>query len=293
MKKTCYSLLLCGALVLTGCNNSMQNDTENPMQNETSSVTQASTQNETTTKQPSTTKAASDNSWKTILSSYNESSYDSIKSGDHKNDYAILTCIIDTVEYYKSGNCITCNAWFSHGDSYVCQTITFYIDELKEYSPKDIVSGDNLKICFYINKDNSFGSTIKGFIKMQNDVLLDDIYNTFKANCSPMEYADLLRYADTLRGETYSLNGEVLQIISEENNYVELLVICDNTNVVHVKYSYKDIDTKMLEGDEITVYGTFYSLFSYLTVSGTQQKVPSITAKFIENHTVESSNSIN
>lgn len=294
MKKAHFILLLCSALALTGCSNTYNDvSADNPTSSvvATTTATQSSTTiKNNTTKEETTTQKANDNSWISILSKYVESSYDNVKSGQHKKEYVILPCTIASTEYSKTGNCVTCDAWFTHGDSYVSQSITFYLDELKDYSPKDIHSGDNLKICFYINSDGSFGSTIKGFVYTKDDISLDDIYTTYKANCSLIEYENLLRYPDDLKGTTYSFDGKVFQIISEENNYVEMLILYNDSNLIHVKYFYKDGEPKMIEGDEITVYGTFYYLFSYLTVAGTKKTIPSITAEFVDNHNVEQSN---
>ena len=176
MKKTCYSLLLCGALVLTGCNNSMQNDTENPMQNETSSVTQASTQNETTTKHFSFSEKASDNSWGTILTSYIETTYDGIQKGLHREEYVLLSFTVKDVSYDDLTNTVICSGLFPSNDSSIQLNVKFICDELSGYSPKDIQPGDNIRACFYINGDGSFDSVSQGFsvIKDKNDSISEN-----------------------------------------------------------------------------------------------------------------------
>ena len=68
-----------------------------------------------------------------------------------------------------------------------------------------------------------------------------------------------------------------------------MLILYGDSNLIHLKYFYKDSEPKMIEGDDITVYGTFYYLYSYLTVAGTKKTIPSITAEFIDNHNVQQS----
>lgn len=223
-----------------------------------------------------------DNFWDSIVNQYPSVSYDDIKDGAYKKQYVILSATLDSVEYYDYMNWVQCNAWFLHGDSYVACNITFMCDELLGYSPKLLQPGDNIDICFFINSDNSFGSTIKAFNHNKNQISLEEIYDCFKQKCSPMNWENVMRNPDSFYGTTFSLTGNVFQIISDNDNRIELLLSTEANEYIYVSYSYKSSDLKILENDTLTIYGTFYKLYKYTSVLGTYHSIPSIVAELIE-----------
>ena len=223
-----------------------------------------------------------DNSWDFIVNNYPLVTYDEIKANSFNEQYVILPATIDTVEYSKTLNWVSCDVWFDHNNAYVSDNITFHCDELSNYSPESLQIGDNVDICFYINADNSFGSTIKGFEKNDSLISLDEIYNSFKQNCTPMDWESIMRSPESFWGTTYSFTGRVFQVISSRDNYTELLLSTSNDEIIHVSHFYKENDLKILEDDTLTIYGTFYKLYEYTSVLGINQSVPSISAEFID-----------
>lgn len=283
------SLTIVSTLLLSSCSNGVSQEEYDALLSENASLKSEieSFRSETSSGDTQEAQLADeisdieDNSWDFIINNYPLVTYDDIKDNVFNKQYVILPATIDTVEYSESLNWVSCKAWFSEKNSYICDDITFHCDELTNYSPKLLQPGDNIDICFLINLDNSFGSDIKGFNYNNNSISLDEIYNSFKQNCLSMDWENVMRNPDKLWGTTYSFTGTVFQIISEQDNRTELLLSIDNDKYIHVSYIYKESEPKILENDTLTVYGTFYKLYKYTSVLGTKQSVPSIIAELI------------
>lgn len=286
MKKNFLILLLLLTIYLTACsNNTLQNSTETaPKTMQEQTEVNPEQESAWAEQEPSSNETSNidDCSWDFIVNNYPLVTYDEIKSNAFNEQYVILSTTIDTVEYFEPMNWVDCDVWFLHGNSYICHSIKFQCDELIGYSPESLQSGDNIDICFFINIDSSFGFNIKGFHPNDNPISLEDIYNSFKQNCFPMDWDNAMRNSNELWGTTYFFTGTVFQIISEQDNRTELLLSIDTDKYIHLSYTYKDSEPKILENDTLTVYGTFYKLYKYTSMLGTNQSVPSIVAEFIE-----------
>ncbi|MBD5509939.1 MAG: hypothetical protein HDR08_01565 [Lachnospiraceae bacterium] len=282
MKKNFFILLPFLTIYLTACsNNSLQNNTETELETmqEQESYSTVWTEQEPSSNE---TSDVDDCSWNFIVNNYPLVTYDEIKTNNFNGQYVIISATIDTVEYFASMNWVDCDVWFLHENSYIRNSITLQCDELISYSPKSLQPGDNIDICFFINVDSSFGFNIKGFNPNDNSISLEDIHNSFKQNCSPMDWENVMRNPDELWGTTYFFTGTVFQVISEQDNRTELLISTDKDKYIHVSYIYKDSESKVLENDTLIVYGTFYKIYKYTSVLGTNQRVPSIVAEFID-----------
>lgn len=195
----------------------------------------------------------------------------------------ILQTTIDSVEYFEIMNWLYCYVWFAHGNTFKYAKVTFKCDELPNYLPQSLQPGDNINVCFYIYSDGSFGSNVKGFSQNENTVSLEDIYSSFKENCAPLDWESIMRSPENAKGTTYTFTGNVFQVVSEENGWVELLLSTNNEDqYVYVTYRYKENDLKFLENDTLTVYGTFNVTYKYKSVLGSQHSVPKIAGQFIE-----------
>lgn len=223
-----------------------------------------------------------DSSWDYVVNNYNFTSYEDVKSGKYNNEFVILSATIDSIEYVDIMDWVQCDAWFVYGNSYICDEITFYCDELLNYSPKSLQTGDNIDICFYIYSDSSFGNKIKAFNKTDNQTSLDEIYTSFKENCNVLNWEELMRSPEEFRGATYMLTAQVFQIVSDKNQHLEVLLSTDDGKYVFASYSYKANDLKILEDDIVTIYGTFYKPYNYTSILGTSHSVPSIVVQFME-----------
>lgn len=247
--------------------------------------------NETVESNKTTTNTITNKySWEYLSSIYPYATYDDIKSGKYPDQYVILSATIESAEYNDLMNWMECDAWFSHENTYRKDNLVFNLDDfnLDICDPSIIKPTDNIDICIYVNKDNSFGTDIISFKINDSTLTLDDIQTAFIENCQLLNYTDILRNSDSLWGATYSLSGSVFQITKQEDTYVEFLLDTKSKEeYVYVLYFYKDGDPKILENDELTIYGTFYKLFDYVSPLGTNHSVPQISAEFIENYSLE------
>lgn len=281
-RKHLILLTLIFLVILTGCSKS-----NSPSAASTHSFSDETPQNND--KSHPTIEPVNENSWDYIVSNYPYVSYDEVKNGNYNNQYVILPVIIDNVEYFDTSDWVTCNAWFFHDQTYIPDNITFQCDELLDYSPKSLVSGDNLDICFYINKDSSFGFDIKGFSKSEETITLNSIYDSFKENCSPLDYKSILRSPENFSGCTFTFSGTVFQIIEQDNDSLEFLLFTGSDDeYIHIRYCYKDNDFRILENDEMTLYGTFYKLYDYVSMLSANYSIPDIVVEFINNTTASS-----
>ena len=196
--------------------------------------------------------------------------------------------IIDTVKYSDVIDWVECDAWVFSEQSYYSNSIYFKCDELLDYTPQLLESGDNVDICFYINQDSSFGGNIKGFCKNNELITLDSIYDSFKANYSSLDYDALLSNPDDYYANTFSISGEVLQILGDENGKIIFLLSLSKDKYVRICYECKENDFQILKGDNLTVYGTFYKLYSY----NTSHTYPNIVAEIVDNTSIISTEAV-
>lgn len=279
MKRKC--LMLCGVILLfilafTGCAGSTHSSTA---QKQTSKQNHASGQKQTSSKNDTSDKTKN-HSWQYLTQNYQVTSYDKIKSGSYPGQYVIVSCVVENVEFYNFSDRIECDVWFKSNDSFLCDNISFNGDELDGYDPKSLMSGDNIKICVYVERDNSFGSTIIGFSKEENFITLSDIHNTFKENCKSFDYEQVQSNPKALRGTTYILSGITKQIVTEDTSHIEFILSTVNDEFVYIYYKKPNKGFVLPQGS-FKIYGTFYLLKNV----DYYKNIPSISAEFIESST--------
>ena len=116
----------------------------------------------------------------------------------------------------------------------------------------------------------------------------EEIKNEFIASCQDFSYEDIARNPNNYKGKNAKFNGKVIQVQEGLLNSVTLRVdvtqgeygIWDDT--VYVNYKYKDDnESKILEDDIITMYGTIDGLKTYTTIFGGEVTIPEMTVKYI------------
>ena len=109
----------------------------------------------------------------------------------------------------------------------------------------------------------------------------------YKAQCEWISYFQLSHYPDKYVGKDIKLlGGQVEQVIEDKNNYTLLVNVSKDeyglyTDTVYVTYTKKASDARILEGDEIYIYGRFEGLITYDTVIGGSVSVPGVEAKYV------------
>ncbi len=118
----------------------------------------------------------------------------------------------------------------------------------------------------------------------------------FKSECGYLSYQDLSRNPDNYIGQKVILTGEVIQVLEEGNDVDLRLNITKGeyfyTDTVYVTYSRREGQSRILEGDIVTIWGTYNGLISYKSVSGTEITIPQIDAVDVEFFNSSNQNSI-
>lgn len=101
-----------------------------------------------------------------------------------------------------------------------------------------------------------------------------------------VSYDEVARNPDTYKGKLITFTGEVSQVI--EGSTITLLI--DQTNpddewasdTWYVTYKPAEGESRILEGDTITVYGECVGTETYQSVLGAQITIPSMIMKYYE-----------
>lgn len=90
-------------------------------------------------------------------------------------------------------------------------------------------------------------------------------------------YSQLARTPDEYKGEKCKFSGKVIQVMEDEGLYtIRLAVNGSYDNVILVIASTKVSESRILEDDYITVYGTSSGITTYTTVMGASVSIPSM-----------------
>ena len=101
----------------------------------------------------------------------------------------------------------------------------------------------------------------------------------YKAKCQTYSYDDLSRNPDKYEGNYIKVSGRVVQ---EQGGTVYRIATKGNyDNIVYVTFA-GDSSSRILEDDNVTVYGTYYGVYTYTTVMGAAVTIPRISAKYID-----------
>lgn len=106
----------------------------------------------------------------------------------------------------------------------------------------------------------------------------------FKNACADLAYEELARNADSHKGEKVKYTGRIVQVSNGSNGLVNLRVATSGNydDIILVEYEYKDGQSKFLEDDTVTVYGTIYGDYTYESVMGAHITVPLVLASYID-----------
>lgn len=137
------------------------------------------------------------------------------------------------------------------------------------------------------------GLTVNGLITEQVIVSLglgDKVAEAAKAEAEKASYSteysydQLARTPDTYEGKKVKFSGKVLQAQEDtESDFgVIILTIDSSYNNVYVAYKLSNLDFRVLDGDQITIYGVAHGMYSYETVRGNTLTIPLLYADYIE-----------
>ena len=170
------------------------------------------------------------------------------------------------------------NLWLPHNESYFKEEDWNYNIDLG-----DITEGDTVEICIETHSDGSLKQS-EGILAIRklNVSPVEDIVALFKNTCKTIDYKAIMRNPDQAYGTIWKAQGKVFQVVKTESYMQEFLLELSDGNIVYVSY-YKDAqDDNILEGDRISIYGTFYMTKTYMTVLGGEKTVPKLVADYLD-----------
>ncbi len=106
----------------------------------------------------------------------------------------------------------------------------------------------------------------------------------FKNACGDLAYEELARNADSHKGEKVKYSGRIVQVTNGSDGSVTLRVATSGNydDIILVDYTYQSGQSKLLEDDTVTVYGTIYGDYTYESVMGAHITVPLVLASYID-----------
>lgn len=107
--------------------------------------------------------------------------------------------------------------------------------------------------------------------------------NEYISKCNFKDYQDILRNPNNYKNQYIKVSGKVIQVSNGWFNSVTIRLRDSLSNIWYISYYYSnDDEPKILEDDNITVYGQSTGTTSYTTILGSQVTIPSIDAKYID-----------
>ncbi len=96
-------------------------------------------------------------------------------------------------------------------------------------------------------------------------------------------YDQLARTPDEYEGKKIKFSGKVLQVLEGSGIvHVRLAVNSDYDTILYCEYSQDIVTSRVLENDQITVYGTSLGLYSYESTMGAAITIPAVTVDRID-----------
>lgn len=118
----------------------------------------------------------------------------------------------------------------------------------------------------------------------------------FIASCQEYTYEEIARDPDQYKGKNAKFTGQVIQVQEDGDDVIMRVSITKNEydygdgdsdvfyeDPIYVEYTQKsNSESRVLENDIVTLYGTLGGLMTYESIFGEQISIPSINAEYIE-----------
>lgn len=108
----------------------------------------------------------------------------------------------------------------------------------------------------------------------------------FKADCTAYSYDELARDPNKYFLMHGKYTGKIIQVMEDGDDYQLRVNITKGrytyTDTIYVTYKKKDGESRLLEDDIVTIYGTNFSTVSYTSVLGAKITLPYVIASYID-----------
>lgn len=118
-------------------------------------------------------------------------------------------------------------------------------------------------------------------LSSQKNQVVNISESDFKSSCITKPYEDLARHPDLYKGEPLVINGTVSQVIDNANSINYRIANGDNHDeMIYATYSGDFDHGRILEGDNVILWGIFDGLTSYRSTLGEKITIPSLSMKY-------------
>lgn len=110
----------------------------------------------------------------------------------------------------------------------------------------------------------------------------------FVNSCEVVVYQEVERSPNSFKGKNIHIEGKIVQVLEGWFDTVTYRVATNKNgrdDVWYVTYSRQSDESRVLEGDYVTIYGVCNGIETYRTVLGSSITIPAIKAKYIEVNT--------
>ena len=116
--------------------------------------------------------------------------------------------------------------------------------------------------------------------EMTDEEVLQSAKNYKTGQCKEISYENLARNPEKHEMKQIKISGRVVQLIEGDDNYYELRVAVndDYDTIIYVTYDHRILESRILEDDYITLYGTFMGTITYESTMGGNITIPSMLA---------------
>ena len=118
------------------------------------------------------------------------------------------------------------------------------------------------------------------------DLTPEEKEDWFKADCTAYSYDELARDPNKYLLMHGKYTGKIIQVMEDGNEYQLRVNITKTrysyTDTICVTYTRKDGESRLLEDDIVTIYGTNFSTVSYTSVLGAKITLPYVVASYID-----------
>lgn len=115
----------------------------------------------------------------------------------------------------------------------------------------------------------------------------EEIEADFIKSCASYSYQDIARNPDSYIGQCAKFTGKVIQVMESGTSCQYRVNVTQSryswSDTIYVTYTKSSIsESRILEDDIITIYGTLAGNYTYETVMHSELTIPSIDAKYIK-----------
>lgn len=151
----------------------------------------------------------------------------------------------------------------------------------------------NFKNCYIF----SVGKNAEKYKKKESDASFSQYFNMtdevakvsnelskeeFKSICEELNYDDIMRNPDSYKDKYCTVSGNVLQIIEGSFGGYTIYLEDSSGKTWGCTYIYKEGESRVLEGDSVTIYGLCDGTETSDTVLGKQVTMPYVKIEYIE-----------